>query len=119
MELYHAEIGLPANFVTPTERVGLCWTRHADSERTKDRYANEIPRFKTLPLSMFKVVEVGMEGNHVAKIVVRGHWTTDLDLIFVLIPDYSIFAGPWTVKTVWINKRNDLHKTLDRSRYVG
>ena len=99
----------------PTARVSLNWTRHADSARTNDRYGI-IPKVDTIPLSCFSVVEVGVENNKVCKIVVRGHWTKDLDVVFVLIPNACL---PWTVKTVWINERNDSHKTLDRSKYVG
>lgn len=117
MELYHADIRLPDGFQPPTERVRLCWTRHADNARKDDRYG-EIPKFDTIPLSKFEVIEVGMNGNNVAKIVMRGHYTKDVDVIFVLIPDYTCWHGPWTVKTVWQNLRTDSHKTLDRSRYV-
>lgn len=111
MRLYHADIGLPAGFRAPQDRVRLEWTRHADAERT-DRYG-DIPRVATLPLSMFKVVEVGVEGNRVAKLVVRGHLDKSRDAVFVLIPGKT-----YRVKTVWINLRSDSHSTLDRSRYV-
>lgn len=113
MELWHSEIRLPTGFVAPTERVTLEWSIHADRARKDDRYA-EIPKFKTIPLSVFSVIEVETTGSKVSKLVMRGHWTADLDVVFVLIP------GPvYFVKTVWINKRNDVHKTLDRSKYVS
>lgn len=114
MELFHADIRLPEGFVAPTARVPLSWTRHAHEARWNDRvYHNEIPAFDTLPLSRFSVVEVGVESGRVVKMVVRGHFTKTHDLVFVLIP------GPrWTVKTVWSNLRTDVHRTLDKSRYV-
>lgn len=114
MELYHADIRLPDGFEMPTHRVELKWTRHADRARLDDRYG-EIPRFATIPLSQFKVVEVGVDMGRVCKIVVRGHFRLNEDVIFVLIPNRS---GPWTVKTVWKNLRTDSHSTLDHSRYV-
>jgi hypothetical protein len=112
--LYHSEIRLPRGFVAPTGRVELSWTRHADSERTKDRYA-EIPKFKGLSLKRFSVVEVGMVGGTVSKIVFRGRLDDINDVVIVLIPNGN---RPWTVKTAWINRKTDAHKTLDRSRYV-
>jgi hypothetical protein len=113
MDLYHAEIGLPKGFALPAERVALSWTRHAEKARKDDRYG-EIPAFTSLPLSSFSVVEVGMENGRVAKIVVRGRYTKEKDVIFVLIP-----GKVYTVKTVWINLHSDQHKTLDRSKYVN
>ena len=112
MDLYHADIRLPAGFSLPRERVTLRWTNHADTARTDDRYGI-IPKFETLPLASFKVIEVGITGRKVEKVVIRGHYTREVDVIFVLIP-----GRVWTVKTVWQNLRTDLHKTLDRSRYV-
>lgn len=95
----------------PSKRVPLQWTQHAERERN-DRYG-QIPKVDSLPLSVFKPIEVETQGNKVVKLVVRGHLTKDLDAVFVLIP------GPqYRVKTVWINQRDDTHCTLDRSRYV-
>lgn len=113
MDLYHADIRLPDGFRLPDQRVTLEWSRHAEQARTNDRYGI-IPRFESIPLSRFSVVEVGVEGRKVEKVVVRGHWTETLDVVFVLIPT----ARDWFVKTVWVNERNDTHGTLDRSRYV-
>jgi len=112
MNLYHVELGLPPGFALPGDRVNLRWTNHAEHARTSDRYG-VIPKVSTLPLSVFSVIEVGMEGRRVAKVVVRGSLNKTQDAIFVLIP-----GSEWTVKTVWINEKNDQHKTLDRSRYV-
>lgn len=112
MELYHADIKLPDGFALPARRVNLRWSNHADFARTDDRYG-VIPKFESLPLQAFEVIEVGVTGRKVEKVVVRGHFNADLDVVFVLIP-----GGTWFVKTVWINRRNDTHKTLDRSKYV-
>jgi hypothetical protein len=112
--LWHSSIRLPANFKAPTQFVELRWTRHADSERTKDRY-REIPRFKGLSLKRFRVIEVGTVDGTISKIVFRGKLDDTNDVVIVLIPNG---ARPWTVKTVWVNETNDSHKTLDHSRYV-
>lgn len=112
--LYHSSIRLPAGFKAPTGKVELRWTAHAKSECTKDRYA-AIPQFKALTLKRFTVIEVGMVGGTVSKIVFRGRLDDTNDVVIVLIPNGS---APWTVKTAWINRRTDSHKTLDSSKYV-
>lgn len=114
MDLYHSEIRLPDGFVAPTHRVRLRWTRHADEARVTDRYG-DIRRFETATLGRLSVVEVGVEGGRIAKILFRGRYTDTLDVCMVLIPNGT---APWTVKTVWVNERNDAHATLDRRRYV-
>lgn len=112
MDLYHAEIGLPKGFVAPTARVALRWTAHADKARRNDRYG-DIKRFQSATLGRLSVVEVGIENGEIAKILFRGRYTENLDVCMVLIPGNR----HWTVKTVWINERNDAHSTLDRSKY--
>ena len=114
MELFHASIRLPDNFVAPKHRVRLTWSNHADHARKDDRYC-EIPKFETLPLSAFEVFEVGIEGSRIVKLAVRGHFTKDIDVCFVLAP---ITRSKFKVITVWANDRNDCHGTLDASRYV-
>jgi hypothetical protein len=113
MDLYHADIRLPDGFRLPAAIVNLYWTRHADRARRDDRYG-EIPALPVLDLRACNVIEVGITGRKVEKVVVRTPFDTICDLVLVLIPA----NGAWTVKTVWFNECNDTHKTLDRSRYV-
>lgn len=112
--LYCSDVFVPDWFVAPTERVALRWGKHALLAGMNDRYG-VIPVFQSLPLSNFKVVEFAAVGREVTKIVVRGHYNDDLDVVFVLIPGRE---GAHFVKTVWFNKRNDTHKTLRRDRYA-
>lgn len=114
MDLYHSDIRLPEGFRLPARVVTLKWTRHAESARHNDRYG-EIPSIPLVDLAQCRVIEVGMEGRKVRKVVVRTALDADNDIIFVLIP-----AGldPWVVKTVWINRWDDTHRTLDHSKYV-
>lgn len=114
MDLYHSEIRLPDGFIAPKGRVALDWTRHAEHARNSDRYG-DIPAFRTATLDNLTVIEVGVENNRVVKIVYRGCFTENYDVVMVLIPRGR---QPWTVKTVWLNDKADLHKTLDRSKYV-
>lgn len=113
MELYHADIRLPEGFRLPARLVQLSYSRHALRAATDDRYG-EIPLTPVLNLEYCQTIEVGLEDRRVKKVVVRTELDDDNDVVFVLIPE----PGAWFVKTVWINRRNDCHKTLDRSRYV-
>lgn len=112
MDLYHADIRLPRGFRLPNRTVSLRWTRHATDACNNDRYSI-LPQVIALDLNQCRIIEVGVEGKRIRKIVVRTDLDDDLDMVFVLIP------GPeWTVKTVWANRKNDSHRTLDRNRYV-
>jgi hypothetical protein len=114
MDLYHRDIRLPDNFRLPARIIRLAWTKHALRALTNDRYGF-IPKFDHVDLSTKEVIEVGMTGRRVEKVVIRGDLDSINDLIYVLIPKGM---DAWIVKTVWINRKNDSHKTLDRSRYV-
>lgn len=114
MTLYHADIRLPDRFVMPSRVVRIAWTSHAEHARLDDRYG-VIPRFDNLDLSKFRPIEVEVSdvtGNW-TKIVCRARFDADTDVIFALIP-----GRVWKVKTVWLNRKDDNHKTLDRSRYA-
>lgn len=113
MDLYHFEIGFPDTFKAPTHLVRLRWTKHADRARTNDRYG-DIPRATFLDLSKCQVIEIGVEAGKVIKYVMRTRLDDERDLCIVLIP-----GKEWTIKTVWVNLKTDLHKTLDRSKYVN
>lgn len=113
--LYHKDIRLPEGFALPARTVALSWTRHACHALTTDRYGM-IPKFEHIDLRLKEVIEVELDGKRVVKVVVRGDLDGINDIVYVLIPNGS---NPWTVKTVWINEKNDDHKTLDRSKYVS
>jgi hypothetical protein len=110
MVLYHAAIGLPKWFKAPTGVVAPRYGDHARFEAQVDRYGKiELP--KTIDLSKFKVIEVGVDNGKVAKVLFRGPLDATRDLCIVL-------AANGYVKTVWVNLRSDTHRTLDRSKYA-
>lgn len=113
--LFHKDIRLPKNWRLPNVQVDLDWTRHAYRAAATDRYGVMDP-YPVLDLEVCDTIEVELEGSKVKKLVLRAQWNDDLDAIYVVIPNGR---NPWTVKTVWFNMRNDLHKTLDRSKYVS
>lgn len=110
--LYHKDIGLPPRFRTPDACVTLAWGHHAKRALQDDRYGL-MEMFASLNLSDTETVEVEIQGRKVTKMVQRGEWDTDHDFTIVLIPR----PGDWFVKTIWLNKKTDTHRTLDASRY--
>jgi hypothetical protein len=112
--LYHFEIGLPNGFSAPQQRVRVSYGPHARKEAFEDRYGKiKLPNFITL--RRFKVIEVGMTEGNVSKILFRGRLDETRDLCIVLIP--GVDNKPWRCKTVWVNKNDDKHRTLDTTRY--
>jgi hypothetical protein len=109
--LYHAEICLPKGFVAPVHVIRPIYSGHARRAAMTDRYGIiELP--ETLPLRCGRVIEVGIIGRRVSKILFRLPYDDVLDMCVVLIP------GSWVAKTCWFNERNDAHSTLDRARYA-
>lgn len=121
--LYHAEIGFPPQFEGkyPTGRLPLQWSRHAQEARFDDRYG-EIPEFPQFNPEQWELIEVGLEktengGRKYNKFLYRTELDDDNDICIVVKPP-SRPGEKWLVKTVWLNQLNDLHRTLDRSKYA-
>lgn len=57
----------------------------------------------------------GFGPEHTSKVVVRLAYDDKMDLVLVLVPEQ---AGLFYCKTVWLNDKNDNHKTLNKSRLV-
>lgn len=113
-KLYHTDIVLPEGFKAPQQRVSISYGSHARREALADRYGLiRLP--STLRLHRMRVIEVGMVGDKVSKILFRGRLDDTRDLCIVLIP--GVDNQPWKCKTVWVNLNNDQHRTLDTTRY--
>lgn len=110
MPLFHKDIGFPPGFRAPDTRINLIYTRHA-REACESR---DIRMFRCITLARFDVIEIEVSADRVVKMVVRGRYDDNNDICIVL----RNTAGKWIVPTVWLNKANDLHKTLDRSKYA-
>lgn len=112
--LYHFQIALPEGFKAPQQRVRINYGPHARKEAFRDRYgAIQLPTYATL--RRFQVIEVGMVGDKVTKILFRGRLDEARDICLVLIPNEK--GQPWFAKTCWVNLREDKHQTLDTTRY--
>lgn len=110
--LYHFQVGIPKELKTRFGVLQLRYTQHALSAANSDRYgAMQLPH--TLDTESAKVIEVEADifGN-VVKVLYRVPHCANFNLILAVIPAEGF------VKTVWLNQKNDCHKTLDRAKYT-
>jgi len=112
MALFHKDVFLP-KFPLPQGKLALTYSNHAKQESESDKYG-EVILPDTLDTEKAQVIEVELDNKGVAKIVYRLPMTDRRDISLAVIPGRSLF-----VKTIWLNPRNDNHRTLNRKRYVG
>ena len=95
------------------KRVILETSKHALDASRDDRYGFiNVP--KSVLIDRNQIIELEVGPKQSPKLVVRQshNSTTDIIIVFVLERGFG------RVKTFWLNEKNDLHKTLDRSRYI-
>ena len=108
--LYHKDIGLP--IAASKFRIGnipLVYSLHAMFEAKKDRY-DVINLPKMLDTNSATVIELEIKNKRINKIVFRVNYSAVFDLVVVL-------SSSMYVKTVWLNKKTDQHKTLNKTLY--
>lgn len=109
--LYHKDIYLPKIAFRSIDIV-LNYTYHAIEAADNDRYGQiELP--ETINFSLMEVVEMEFVDGKLYKAVVRTHHDQKHDLALVVLID------GFRVKTVWLNRKDDKHQTLDHSKYVA
>lgn len=107
--LYHKDIFLPKINLSD-KIVKVNYSHHAIEAAYNDRY-EEIILKDAYNFSKSDIIEVEIKNKKIVKIVARFDYNNNYDLIIVIIPQGKI------IKTVWLNDKNDLHKTLNRSKY--
>lgn len=113
--LFHYELGFPKNAKLRFGTLKLLWSQHALRECQADRYGIINPP-QTLDTDSAQIIEAELKPRDhgrlwTEKVVYRIPYTDKKDMVIVVIPSRGL------VKTVWINVRDDLHKTLDASKY--
>lgn len=110
-KLYHREVWFP-KWLEKKLTIGhikLQYSEHAKRAAHSDRYG-----LITLPESINVndgyIFEAEASGKNLVKLVVRHSFNHQLDITYVILLN-------GTVKTVWLNHKNDVHRTLDRSQY--
>lgn len=113
MSLYHFELGFPRNIKLPGGTMQLVYSQHALTAAVSDRYSQKKITLPThIDFTKMQFIEIEVLEGALTKVVVRGSYSADYDLVFVIIPYTRL------VKTVWLNACRDTHRTLDRGRYV-
>lgn len=106
---YHADLGIPSDAPEPIVGHCLTYSVHAHGAAVQDRVQHQLP----CALPTFDLVEVellGQVGNEPVKWVVRCRLDSERELVLVITSEYM-------VKTVWVNRADDTHATLDRTKY--
>ncbi len=116
--LYHYETGIPFKLNLPTT-LDLHYSNHALRAAQNDRYGC-IDLEDTIATKGAKVIEVetcDRTGNPI-KVLIRKDHDATTDVCFAIALNNSV-GGKFVVKTVWLNKKSDLHRSLDKSRYAA
>lgn len=110
-KLYHVDVYFPPHLKMPVEGQPLWYSMHAIRAAEFDGLDQaRLPA--TLPPHRVIEVEVDRRTSVVTKWIVRAPLPGRYDdLVMAITSDYR-------VKTTWVNRRDDHHRTLDRSRYV-
>ncbi len=108
MKRYHIKIGFPRGVEQPRGVQPLFYTNHATA---RIRALNVLRMPSALDLSATPCVELTVDGNAVRG-VYRVRHDAHNDLCLVITHDGH------RVVTVWLNRRNDNHETLNRALYA-
>lgn len=108
--LYHKDIYMP-KVSLGVKPVKVNYSQHALNAAYNDIY-EEIVLQSEYNFSQSETIEIEIYNDKLIKMVSRFDYSTDYNLIVVIIPETKV------VKTVWLNEKNDIHKTLDTSKYI-
>jgi hypothetical protein len=107
--LFHRDIGLP-DCESIHREFRLAYSEHAQTACAFDRYGVIRPPATVIP-HQDNLIEVEVRRGRIVKAVIRISYNETFDLSIVFIP------GDAFVKTCWLNRKTDTHRTLDRSKY--
>jgi len=115
--LYHKDIGFPdavQKSISGAQDRGisfpLSYGSHAREQAFSDRYG-KISLPKKLNVAEAEAIEVQVINNKLHKILWRTDHDNENDICLAVLMENGF------VKTVWLNEKNDLHATLDHSKY--
>lgn len=106
---YHRDVFMPAAETLAHKVYSLKYSRHAQEQCIKDRYGIIRPIF-SVAVDKSNLIELTVLGNSVEKLMVRVKHDDSTDLCLVFLKD-------GLVKTCWLCRREDTHKTLKRELY--
>lgn len=104
---YHYKIGLPRGFERPRGVRPLFFSNHA---LQRVRELNVLPPAR-LDLAAARLIELTLDGPR-ERGLYRVAYNARVDLCLV------VEHGTGLVVTLWLNRRDDNHETLNRARYA-
>lgn len=110
MPLFHYQKGFPLG-VKLIPVFSLKHSTHAVEQSQEDRYGKfELPT--VFRPSECKIIEIGMsDAGEIFKVLARKPYKRGFDIVFSVNPKERV------VITAWLQRSNDLHLTVDLSRY--
>ena len=109
---FHKDIYLPPEVTKLSFSCLLKYTRHALNEAQSDRYGTiDLPA--VFDTRTAEPIDATIREGKVQRVLYRMDYDQDKDLCMVIEPHSR------TAVTVWLNEKNDEHKTLDKSKYVS
>lgn len=114
--LYHYTKGFPMTVNLPSS-IPVIYSNHAVQAAQTDRYGH-IRLDEVIETKYAKVVELETDDRTGApiKVLIRMPYEGNLD-VCVAISLQAVKAGKFLVKTLWLNSKDDQHKTLNSNAY--
>jgi hypothetical protein len=108
---YHTAKGLPP-LPLPQGLFPLTYSKHALARaQEKDIWLHRLPAF--LDTQLCELVDIETEDGRLIACAYRRHWTNTTDLVLVCQVD----TMPWLVRTLYTNRKEDRHPTLNLDSY--
>ena len=125
--LYHVVVGIPQDLVSLLpESIKVGFTRHARKALPDDRYwraATTQPNcdvasilYKPVPVVRSEIIELEVVNGRPVKVVLRRFFSNGFDAVLVIAIN-SLQAATGTVKTIWLNRAIDQHRSLRQGNY--
>lgn len=115
-QLFHRDLGFPPVVETLFGKtLTFSFTRHALYACLHDRYGVITPS-RSVTIAPGQIVEADADEKSVYKIVLRVPYDEKCDVCIALLPNLN---GDSLVKTCWLNRKDDTHTTLDKSKYAA
>lgn len=116
---YHAELGFPMK-TSPKGVKALQYSLHARDEAANDRYAHiDLPEEVRLEDGYLFEIETATNPHNgrelLSKLCYRFPYDNRNDISIVMVPATD---DTWFVKTAWLNRIDDIHRTLDPTNYT-
>jgi hypothetical protein len=115
MKTYNKAIFMPKDKLACVlgKTFALEFSSHAIEETEKDKFGR-FQTYKKLTITEKNVIELSLDDTlNVCKLLVRTAYNAFNEVCYVIVP----LGDKAMVKTCWLMRKNDNHKSLDKSLY--